>query len=117
MPRTGTILLVDDEEGIRAALQRLLLAAGHLVVVARHGAEALEMARVHRGSLDLVLSDVVMPEMNGAELADALAAEYPGLAVILMSGYAPAGLTEVVRKGHNVPLCTSRSAWASSSRS
>ena len=101
---TGTILLVDDEDGIRVTLRRLLVAQGHTVLEASHGEEALAVVRMRRGSLDLVLSDVVMPEMNGTELAATLLREFPGLAVILMSAYAPAGLTQVGSEGHRIPV-------------
>jgi two-component system, cell cycle sensor histidine kinase and response regulator CckA len=101
---TGTILLVDDEDGIRIALRRLLVAHGHTVLEASHGAEAIAVVRMRRGNLDLVLSDVVMPEMNGTELAATLLRDYPGLLVILMSAYAPAGLTQVGPDSHKVPV-------------
>jgi two-component system, cell cycle sensor histidine kinase and response regulator CckA len=101
---TGTILLVDDEDGIRVALRRQLVAQGHTVLEASHGAEALAVVRMRRGNLDLVLSDVVMPEMNGTELAATLLRDYPGLPVILMSAYAPAGLTQVGPESHKIPV-------------
>ena len=103
-PATGTILLVDDEDGIRVALRRLLVAQGHTVLEASHGAEAIAVVRMRRGNLDLVLADVVMPEMNGTELAATLVRSYPGLPVILMSAYAPAGLTQVGPERHKVPV-------------
>ena len=100
----GTILLVDDEDGVRVTLRRQLVAQGHTVLEASHGAEAVAVVRMRRGNLDLVLSDVVMPEMNGTELAATLIRDYPGLPVILMSAYAPAGLTQVGSDGHKVPV-------------
>jgi two-component system cell cycle sensor histidine kinase/response regulator CckA len=103
-PPTGTILLVDDEDGVRVALRRQLVAHGHTVLEASHGAEAIAVVRMRRGNLDLVLSDVVMPEMNGTELAATLSRDYPGLPVILMSAYAPAGLTQVGPDHHTVPV-------------
>jgi two-component system cell cycle sensor histidine kinase/response regulator CckA len=103
-PRTGTILLVDDEDGIRVALRRQLIIRGHTVLEASHGREALEVVRMRRGNLDLVLSDVVMPEMNGTEFAAVIGEEYPGLPVILMSAHSPAGLMPVGTKGRRVPL-------------
>lgn len=102
-PPTGTILLVDDEDGVRVVLRRQLVAQGHTVLEASHGAEAIAVVRMRRGNLDLVLADVVMPEMNGTELAATLVRDYPGLPVILMSAYAPAGLTQV-GPGHKVPV-------------
>jgi two-component system cell cycle sensor histidine kinase/response regulator CckA len=103
-PPTGTILLVDDEDGVRVTLRRQLVAHGHTVLEASHGAEAIAVVRMRRGNLDLVLSDVVMPEMNGTELAATLFRDYPGLPVILMSAYAPAGLTQVGPGSHKVPV-------------
>ena len=103
-PPTGTILLVDDEDGVRVTLRRQLVAQGHTVLEASHGSEAIAVVRMRRGNLDLVLSDVVMPEMNGTELAATLVRDYPGLPVILMSAYAPAGLTQVGPDRHKVPV-------------
>ncbi len=91
----ATVLIVDDEESVRLLLRRQLAGAGHVVLEARSGPEALGLVRQHFERLDLVLSDVVMPAMNGTELAAAIAAEFPGLPVVLMSAYAPAGLTRV----------------------
>jgi two-component system, cell cycle response regulator CpdR len=101
---TGTILLVDDEDGVRVSLRRLLTAVGHTVLEASHGAEAIDLVRRRRGNVDLVLADVVMPEMNGTELAATLDREFPGLPVLLMSAYAPSGMTTVGRQGHTVPV-------------
>lgn len=103
-PAAGTILLVDDEDGVRVTIRRQLVAQGHTVLEASHGTEALAVVRMRRGNLDLVLSDVVMPEMNGTELAATLLREYPGLPVILMSAYAPAGLTQVGPDSRKVPV-------------
>ena len=101
---TGTILLVDDEDGVRVSLRRLLSSVGHTVLEASHGAEAIDLVRIRRGDVDLVLADVVMPEMNGTELAALLDREFPGLPIILMSAYAPPGQTRVGREGHTVPV-------------
>lgn len=103
-PPTGTILLVEDEDAVRVAIRRQLTVRGHTILEASHGAEALEVVRMRRGNLDLVLSDVVMPEMNGTELAATLGKDFPGLPVILMSAYAPAGLTQVGPGNHSVPV-------------
>ena len=95
-PPTGTILLVDDEDGVRVALRRLLVAQGHTVLEASHGAEAIAVVRMRRGNLDLVLSDVVMPKLNGKELADRVRSRFPGLPVLFMTGYAP---QDVLKRG------------------
>jgi two-component system cell cycle sensor histidine kinase/response regulator CckA len=101
---TTTILIVDDEDGIRATLRRQLAAQGHTVLEASHGIEALALMRMEPGRIELVLADVVMPQMNGTELAAALHAEYPDLPVILMSAYAPAGWTRVGTHQSIVPV-------------
>jgi two-component system, cell cycle response regulator CpdR len=77
---------------------------GHTVLEAADGAEAIEVVRSRRGGLDLVMTDVVMPAMNGTEVAACICAEYPGLPVVLMSAYAPAGLTRVGFQNAIVPV-------------
>ncbi|HEU5170563.1 MAG TPA: PAS domain S-box protein [Gemmatimonadales bacterium] len=83
-----TILLVEDETAVRASARRVLEHHGYSVIEARHGADALLVWRERRAEIDLVLSDVRMPEMGGPELAARLRAEAPGLPVLFMSGYA-----------------------------
>jgi two-component system, cell cycle sensor histidine kinase and response regulator CckA len=102
--RSVTILIVDDEDGVRIALRRQLAAQGHTVLEASHGIEALALVRMQPGRVELVLADVVMPEMNGTELAATLQAEYPDLPVILMSAYAPASWTQVGAHQYIVPV-------------
>jgi two-component system, cell cycle sensor histidine kinase and response regulator CckA len=82
-----TILLVEDEEAVRGLLYEVLTENGYNVLKAASGAEALRVSRAHRGSLDLLLTDVVMPGMGGREVATALTAERPGLRVLFASGY------------------------------
>jgi CheY-like chemotaxis protein len=103
-PRSATVLVVDDLESFRVMLRRQLVSLGHTVLEAADGAEAIEVVRSRRGELDLVLTDVVMPAMNGTEVAACLCAEYPGLPVVLMSAYAPAGLTRVGFQDAIVPV-------------
>jgi CheY-like chemotaxis protein len=91
----ATVLIVDDEEGVRTLIRRQLNTAGHTVIEASSAPEALGLIRQRAERLDLVLSDVVMPAMNGTELAAHLATEFPDLPVVLMSAYAPAGLARV----------------------
>jgi CheY-like chemotaxis protein len=93
--RSATILVVDDLESMRALLRRQLSELGHTVLDAGDGPEALAVVRGREGKLDLVLCDVVMPGMNGTEVAACLVAEFPGLPIVLMSGYAPIGMTRV----------------------
>jgi PAS domain S-box-containing protein len=83
-----TILVAEDEEGIRDTLTRTLSAAGYTVLVAAHGADALELAERHPHVIHLLLSDVVMPGMRGDELAACLLERRPDTKVLFMSGYA-----------------------------
>ncbi|HEU4699681.1 MAG TPA: PAS domain-containing protein [Gemmatimonadales bacterium] len=83
----GTVLLVEDDRAVRVVVRRLLAARGFTVLEAKNGKEALRLAAEQPGTIDLVISDVVMPEMGGRELVDRLAVERPGLKVLLMSGY------------------------------
>ena len=93
--RTGIILVVDDQESVRAMLRRQLSESGHTVLEAGDGAEGLHLVRRRNGAVDLILSDVVMPQMNGTELARRIGEEFPEIPVILMSAFAPAGVARV----------------------
>jgi DNA-binding NtrC family response regulator len=84
---TETILLVEDEPGVRAFARRALERAGYAVLEAENGAEALAIVEGHRGEIDLLLTDVVMPRMSGKVLAQRLLARRPGLRVVYMSGH------------------------------
>jgi two-component system, cell cycle sensor histidine kinase and response regulator CckA len=80
-----TILVAEDESYVRDLLQKVLGTAGFNVLVAGDGRKALEVADQHNGKIDLLLSDVVMPEMSGVELAKALKANHPESRIILTS--------------------------------
>ncbi len=82
-----TILLVEDEPGVLAVGQAMLERLGYRVLAARHGQEALELYPAHQSEIDLVLTDMVMPQMNGVNLFFALRAKNPGVKVVLMTGY------------------------------
>jgi two-component system cell cycle sensor histidine kinase/response regulator CckA len=84
----GTILLVEDEEGLRQLNARGLASRGYTVLEAANGVEAIEVLERHQGSIDLVVSDVVMPEMDGPTLLRELRSRIPGLKIIFVSGYA-----------------------------
>ncbi len=85
--RAATVLVADDDEAVRRTLGRALGSAGYQVLDAADGAEALRVLAAHPGGVDLVLSDVVMPELGGRALAAALATRGPAPQVLLMSGY------------------------------
>ncbi len=88
-PDTGTetVLLVEDEDEVRTVLHQILTGKGYRVFQASSGAEGLAIARLARGPIHLLLTDVTMPQMKGTELAARLRAERPQTRVIFMSGY------------------------------
>lgn len=88
------ILVVDDEGAVRRFALRVLEREGYLVVEARDGIEALELIKQGH-QFDAVVSDIVMPRMNGVELMQAMSTTSPDLPVILMSGYATGALAEL----------------------
>jgi signal transduction histidine kinase len=93
---TETLLLAEDDEALRALGARVLTALGYNVLVARTGADALRIVAEHKGPIDLVATDVVMPEMNGSELVIKVLEARPGIRVLFMSGYTD---DEVMRRG------------------
>jgi two-component system cell cycle sensor histidine kinase/response regulator CckA len=87
-PRGGeTVLIVEDDDALRTVACRALQQCGYEVLVACDGAEALAQCSRHEGGLHLVVTDMVMPEMSGVELAESIALRYPEVKVLLMSGY------------------------------
>ncbi len=89
-PRGGTerVLVVEDEQAVRHVVRRVLQLQGYTVFTARNGAEALRIAREQEGRLDLVMTDVVLPEMSGPAIVERLLATWPHAKVLYMSGYA-----------------------------
>jgi two-component system cell cycle sensor histidine kinase/response regulator CckA len=87
----GTILLVDDEDSILRVCDRMLKAMGYEVLTARNGGDALDVYRQNQGRVTLVILDMIMPGMNGAETFEALRALDPKLKVLLASGYSLEG--------------------------
>ena len=84
---TETVLLVEDEEAILKQSKRMLARLGYTVLAAGSAAEAIRVSSEHHGQIDLLLTDVVMPKMNGRELAERLSAVKPNLKCLYMSGY------------------------------
>jgi PAS domain S-box-containing protein len=84
---TEVLLLVEDEDSIREPAAEILESRGYLVLPASDGAEALAVAQAHAGPIDLMITDVVMPGMNGNQLAEELRASRPGMRVLYISGY------------------------------
>ncbi len=88
VPVAPTILLAEDEHQLREMVSEALSARGFRVLQAASGEEALELSRAHDGAIELLLTDVVMPGIDGLELYEALSRERPDVAVLYMSGYA-----------------------------
>jgi PAS domain S-box-containing protein len=83
-----TLLLAEDENAVRQSTREFLSLSGYIVLEAKNGTEALALARVYNGVIDLMITDVVMPQMGGARLAAELAADRPDMRVLFVSGYA-----------------------------
>jgi two-component system cell cycle sensor histidine kinase/response regulator CckA len=81
-----TVLLVEDDHSVRFVLHRSLLNMGYRVIEATNGSEALELLQIG-GAIDLIITDVVMPDIGGFELISRLPDEYRGTKVLFMSGY------------------------------
>jgi two-component system cell cycle sensor histidine kinase/response regulator CckA len=88
MLQLETVLVVDDEDDVRRLLVDVLRLGAYVVLEARDGEHALEIAQRHGGPIDLLVSDIVMPRLTGLELADRLRSRHPELKVLFMSGYA-----------------------------
>jgi two-component system cell cycle sensor histidine kinase/response regulator CckA len=91
-----TVLVAEDEEGVRELLRKVLGDHGHAVLEARHGRDALLVAERYERPIDLLIADVVMPELGGGELVERLQVRRPNLKVLYISGYTN---DEVVRRG------------------
>jgi two-component system cell cycle sensor histidine kinase/response regulator CckA len=82
-----TVLLVEDEEGVRALSRHILQSCGYTLLEAHDGVEAVRVAERHRGRIDLLLTDVVMPRMSGREVAERVTGLHPETKVLFLSGY------------------------------
>ena len=96
---TGTILLVEDEEGLRALNARGLKSRGYTVLEAENGVDAVAVFEQHGGAVDLVVSDVVMPEMDGPTLLKELRKRNPKLKIVFVSGYAEEAFAKSLPEG------------------
>ena len=82
-----TLLLCEDDHAVRELTARVLAAAGYTVLAAAGGKEALKLAAAHEGPLDLLITDVIIPDLNGRQLSDTLQGQRPGLPTLFISGY------------------------------
>lgn len=95
----ATILVVDDEESVLSLVRTMLWRAGFTVLEALGAEEALRVASEHAGAIHLLVSDVLMPDTNGYELADRLTTARPDTKVLFMSGYRDKVLSESTGRG------------------
>lgn len=87
-PGGYTVLVVDDEEAVRNLACRMLTWSGYQALAASHGREAIATLEQHAGAINLVLTDIKMPGMNGRELGRQVEQRWPGKPVLYMSGFA-----------------------------
>jgi two-component system, cell cycle sensor histidine kinase and response regulator CckA len=90
-----TVLVVDDETAVRRFAVRVLQRDGYDVLEASDGVEAIELLRSGKAPIHIIVSDIVMPRMNGVELMQAVAEAHSHVPVVLMSGYATSALSEL----------------------
>ncbi|MGO9097671.1 MAG: ATP-binding protein [Bryobacteraceae bacterium] len=116
-----TVLLAEDDEALRALTRQILEGAGYLLLQAANGMQALALAQSHDGPIDLLVTDLTMPGINGQELARRLRQGRPGLAVLYMSGYIAGGVLEealadgsaaLIRKPFSPSLLLKHARWA-----
>ena len=94
-----TVLLVEDEDSLRDVVVRVLTDLGYRVLPATNGKEAIALASSYTGAINLLVADVVMPEMSGPEVAEKILQSRPGLHVIFVSGF-PKGKLETFSELH-----------------
>lgn len=103
-PKGETVLVVEDEQALREVTKRILTRNGYRVITAANGVEALEIAHSAAGEIHLLVTDVVMPQMLGKELAESMLAIRPDIEVLFMSGYARPVLASQGRLAPDVAL-------------
>ena len=101
---SASILLVEDNDNLRNLLQRTLEGAGFSVFSASHGAEALRFCQQHDGAIDLTVSDIVMPQLNGLQLTERIRAARPEMKFLFITGFAGEfpELRELIRNGGDI---------------
>jgi two-component system, cell cycle sensor histidine kinase and response regulator CckA len=99
-----TILVVEDDPGIRELASRVLVRYGYAVLTASGGDEARSLCEKHEGEIDLLLSDVVMPGMSGPKVAEMLTAMRPAMKVVYMSGYSDEAVARHGGMAHDTPF-------------
>jgi PAS domain S-box-containing protein len=114
VPRgTATILLTEDEQDVREVAREFLESGGYAVIEARDGAEALGFVHKHETTINLLVTDMVMPGMTGLELAARLKEKRPGLRILYMSGYSDRAAAESLQSDPSLRLLTKPfSRWA-----
>ena len=113
----ATILLVEDDPGVRNLVEHGLIEHGYQVLVAPDGQKAVDLCRKHEGPIHLLLTDIIMPKMNGQELAQQIRTMIPKIKVLYMTGYTDTvlnkhgisdGVTEILRKPFTVGQMTNK---------
>ena len=97
-PQRETVLLVDDEPHVVTMVKKMLSREGYTVLGVTDPEEAIQIAKAHEGVIDLLLTDMAMPQLNGRELADRLKGVRRGLRVLYMSGF----MKETLLKYYNI---------------
>lgn len=100
MPALETVLLVDDEPQVVTLVREMLLREGYTVMGASSGNEALDLVKSQDNRIDLLLTDIVMPDLNGRDLADQIKRLRPGLKVLYMSGF----MKETILKYYGISI-------------
>ncbi|HWR52001.1 MAG TPA: response regulator [Bryobacteraceae bacterium] len=100
MPIRETVLLVDDEPQVVTLVREMLIREGYSVMDASAGSEALDLVKTRDTRIDLLLTDIVMPDLNGRDLADQIKRLRPGLKVLYMSGF----MKETILKYYGISI-------------
>ena len=92
--KPGTILVVEDDDQVRVFIRTLLRQDGYEVLEAATGAQGLALARTQGSAIDLLICDMLLPELSGYDLAEQVRAQYPHMALLLMTGYVEGDIVE-----------------------